>query len=227
SHFNNPIKAGISLEGAQLGRLSHTSIGMLRGEIRCTIPDTYDWTRFGQASAILTVNELINHINEIEIPQRPRSRIVLGSIRAGSSFTTAKRATLRFEIRSESLDIVKSLKDRLEEIIKQVSSQSADSIELEIFAERKPGGTDFTHPLVRNAHKILEALNVESKPGPSTSALSTFIDREIPAITLGISKAANLRNENASIETEPMFTGIAQILAILQAIDGGFCEEDR
>ncbi len=226
SSFNHPIKAGVSLEGIQLGRLSHTSIGMLRGEITCHIPDTYDWTRFGDASAVLTVNELINHINEIEIPQRPRSRIVLGSIRAGSSFSTARWGTLRFEIRSESSEMVKKLDQRLHEIIKKVSTESAESVELDVFAERQPGGIEFTHSLVRKTHRILEALDIESHPGPSTSELSTFIDRKIPAITLGISNGSNVRNESESVEIEPIFTGIAQILGTIQAIDRGFCEED-
>jgi len=227
SNFKHPIRAGLSLEGAQIGRLSHTSIGMLRAEIRCVMPDTYDWTRFGRAGAILALNDLINHINKIETPQRPKSRIVFSSIRAGSSFTTAKRATLRFEIRSESLDIVNRVENRLREIIKQVSSQSAAIFELEILAERRPGGTNFTHPLVQNAHRILEELNIESKPGPSTSALSTFIEHEIPAITLGISEGSNIRNENEWVKIEPVSTGIAQVIATIQAIDGGFCEEDR
>ncbi|MBD3305359.1 M28 family peptidase, partial [candidate division KSB3 bacterium] len=52
-----PIKAGISVEGFHLGRLSHSSIGMLRGEINCTVPEEYDWTRLGETGAILTLNE--------------------------------------------------------------------------------------------------------------------------------------------------------------------------
>ncbi len=57
-----PIKAGIGVEGVQIGRLDHTSIRMLRGEITCTVPEEYDWTLFGKTGAILVINEVINHI---------------------------------------------------------------------------------------------------------------------------------------------------------------------
>ena len=55
-----PIKAGVCIEGVQLGRLSFASIGTARGEILCQVPEEYDWTRFGTKSAIVTLNEVIN-----------------------------------------------------------------------------------------------------------------------------------------------------------------------
>ncbi|NBV31293.1 MAG: hypothetical protein EBR93_01950, partial [Bacteroidetes bacterium] len=57
------IVAGLCIEGIQLGRLSYQSIGMFRGEITCRVPESYDWSRFGEASAVLTLNEIINKIN--------------------------------------------------------------------------------------------------------------------------------------------------------------------
>lgn len=225
SNFDDPVKAGIGLEGVELGRLSHTSIGMERGEITCRIPEQYDWSRFGDASAILTINEIINRINEIKIPQRPRTSIVLGSIRGGSSFTTARKAKLRFEVRSESSDMVSEINQNIREIIDEVSSRSGDAIELDIFAERHPGGISFSHPLVKNTRNIMESLDIPSRPGPSTSELSAFIDRDIPAITLGITRGNNVREEGESVQIEPIYKGVAQIIGTLQAIDGGYCEE--
>lgn len=225
SNFDQPIKAGLGIEGVELGRLSHTSIGMKRGELKCEVPETYDWSRFGDASAILTINELINRINEIKTPQRPRTSIVLGSIEGGSSFTTAKKAKLHFEIRSESSELVQEIHQNLREIVEEVSSRSGDSIELDIFAERHPGGLKFSHPLVNKTRQIMDHLDIDSRPGPSTSELSAFIDQEIPAITLGVSKGSNVRGEGEAIEIEPIYTGIAQIIGTLLAIDGGYCEE--
>lgn len=226
SNYDQPIKAGIGLEGVELGRLSHTSIGMKRGEIHCQVPEEYNWSRFGDASAILTLNEVINKINNIRLPQRPRTSIVMGSIKGGSSFnTTALNATLRFEIRSESSEQVQSIHRNFEEIVSEVSSKSGDSIELDIFAQREPGGIPYTHPLIRNTRKIMDELQIDPRPGPSTSELSTFIDRDIPAITLGLTEGDHIHEINESIKIEPMYKGIAQTIATLKAIDGGYCEE--
>ncbi|HYW34586.1 MAG TPA: hypothetical protein VE868_04190 [Balneolaceae bacterium] len=226
SNFDDPITAGVVLEGVELGRLSHTSIGMQRGVITCRIPEQYDWSRFGEASAILTVNEIINKINEIRIPQRPRTSIILGSMEGGSSFTTARKATLRFEIRSESSEMVQEIGQIINNIVNEISTRSGDKLELDIFAERKPGGISFSHPLVQRTMQIMDKLDIKSRPGPSTSELSAFIDWELPAITLGMTHGSNVREKNERIEIDPIYKGIAQTIGTLKAIDGGYCEED-
>ncbi|HLR24584.1 MAG TPA: hypothetical protein VK112_01870, partial [Fodinibius sp.] len=74
--------------------------------------------------------------------------------------------------------------------------------------------------------QIMDQLDIDSHPGPSTSELSAFIDYEIPAITLGITSGSNVRGKEESIKLDPIHTGIAQLMGTLLAIDGGYCEED-
>jgi tripeptide aminopeptidase len=228
SNTDLPIVAGVGIEGIQLGRLNHRAIGMLRGEITCSVPEEYDWTRFGVTGAILSLNDVINRIVEIPVPKRPETVIVLGSIRGGTSFDTiAKRAELRFEIRSESAEMVNEIRERIEEIALEVSSQSNKTVELDFFGTRAPGGLAFTHPLCRQTRRIMEHLAIQPESSPSLSELSAFIDHAIPAITVGITRGERRkeRNEEESIEIEPIFTGLAQLIGILLAIDGGFCDE--
>ena len=106
-NFKRPITAGICVEGVKLGRLSYSSIGMLRGELRYQVPEEYDWTRFNSVGAIVNMNEMINKILEIPLPRKPKTSIMLGSIRGGSSYNTLPtKANLKFEIRSESEEMV-------------------------------------------------------------------------------------------------------------------------
>ncbi|MGF1671931.1 MAG: M20/M25/M40 family metallo-hydrolase [Balneolaceae bacterium] len=218
------FSAGLCIEGAELGRLSHTSIGMLRGEITCTVPDSYDWSRFGDASAILTLNEVINKINDIRLPNRPRTSIVMGSIVGGSSFNTiAKDATLGFEVRSESEDVVADVGQTIEDIVMEVTSKTGDHINLDIFAKRKPGGIAFSHPLTRCTREIMKNLDIEPRLAPSTSELAALINKQIPAVTLGITHGDHIHKKNETIQIEPIFKGMAQLLATIIAIDGGFC----
>lgn len=221
-----PIKAGICVEGIQVGRVSHKSIGMLRGEIVCKIPSDYDWTSFGDASAVLTINEVINKINDIPLPKRPRSSIVLGTIEGGTDFNRrATKAKLGFEIRSESATAVEDIGFHLEEAVAEVASKTGDYLNLDIFAKRQPGGIEFSHPLVRTTRQIIKSLDINPRYEPSTSELSGFIDYQIPALTLGISTGKNLHMPDESIEIESMFKGIAQLVSIILAIDGGHCDE--
>jgi len=222
-----PLKAGLSVEGVQLGRISFSSIGMVRGEITCKVTEEYDWSQFGDASAILALNEVINKIVRIRLPRKPRSNIFLGSVSGGTSFNQmATQAVLRFEIRSESGEMVRDACRQMEEIVAEVSSQLGAEVKLDIFARRRPGGIGFRHPLSQQARRIQKKLRIAPKAGPSTSELSALIGQKIPGITLGVTHGEHLNEENESVLIEPMFTGIAQIIGILLAIDGGFCDED-
>ncbi|MFW5997161.1 MAG: peptidase dimerization domain-containing protein [Lentisphaeria bacterium] len=223
-----PINAGLCVEGVQLGRLSMTSLGMLRGEISCTVSEEYDWSRFGTVNAILTLNEVINHVLEIPVPQRPRTSIVLGTISGGQSFNTiAKHAVLGFEIRSESDKEVSRIADEMHNITSEISLKTGSDVHLDIFAKRKAGGINFNHPLARSTRDIIQALDIPLRVAPSTSELAALIDHGIPAITTGITTAENINTERETVYIEPMFKGCAQLLALILAIDGGFCDYDN
>lgn len=221
-----PIRAGICVEGVRIGRLSYSSIGMLRGEINCAVPEEYDWTRFGAVGAIQSINEVINKINTIPLPRKPRTSIVLGSIEGGKSFNViATYATLRFEIRSESSEMVAKIKQQLDNIAAEVSAQTNAEVEVSTFAERHPGGIPFSHPLAARAREVMESLEIEARSSPSTSEVSAFFDAGIPAITIGISKGKQYNKVDEMIEIEPIYTGVAQLIGLLMAIDNGYCDE--
>ncbi len=222
---NFKISQAICVEGVQLGRLSYSSIGMLRGEITCRVPESYDWSRFGDASAILTLNEVINKINDMRLPKRPRTSIVMGSIVGGTSFNTiARDATLGFEVRSESQEVVDSTGQTIEDIVMEVSSKTGDEVELDIFARRSPGGIPYAHPLNKCARNVMDSLGIEPRLAPSTSELAALIDKQIPALTLGITEGDRLQKSDESIMIEPIFKGLAQLIGIIKSIDGGLCD---
>jgi len=222
-----PFQAGICIEGVQLGRLSYASVGMLRGEITCSVPEEYPWTGFEAAGAIVTLNEVIDQMLVIPIPKRPRTSIILGAIQGGTSHhTLPSHAQLKFEVRSESSEMLQSLHNQLKQIVSEVSATSEAEVSLDIFARRQAGGIPFSHPLVQNLSQILKTLGIESKIGVSISELSAFIDREIPAITLGITTGAGLGKTNENVNIKPISKGMAQLVGTLIAIDKGLCDDN-
>jgi di/tripeptidase len=221
-----PINAGICVEGVKLGRLSYASIGMLRGEIQYHVPEEYDWTRFGAGGAIVNMNEVINRILEIPLPRRPRTTIVLNSIESGASFNTIPtQASLQFEIRSESGELVEELGNRIGDIGAEVSSQTGAEVEYHVLARREPGGIKFSHPLADHARAILKKLDVNHRITPSTSELSAFIDRGIPAVTVGLTDGEHLNEENERLAVPPMAKGLSQLIGLILALDRGCCDD--
>jgi tripeptide aminopeptidase len=228
SHTDIPLDTGICVEGVELGRLSYSSIGMMRCEITCIIPEEYDWTRFGASGAVTTMNKVINRILELPIPRQPQTGILLGSVEAGTSFNTiATQAVLKFEIRSESEEMVRQLTYTIESITEEISALTNAEVKFHVIAARKPGGISFTHPLVERTREVLKVLGIKHRIQPSTSELAAFIAHDIPAVTLGITTGENMDKLNESIRIEPMYRGITQLLGVIHAIDRGYRDESE
>ena len=228
SNTNVPVNAGVCIEGIKLGRISYSSIGMMRCEIAYTVPEEYDWTRFGAVGSIVVINEVINRVLEIPLPRRPRTSIVFSSIRGGTSFgNLAKKAVLRFEIRSESDDMVRDLRDQIEYIVAEVSTNTGAEVTFDVFAQRHPGGIAFSHPLATHAREIMRTLDIKPRISPSTSELSAFIDKNIPALTLGVTAGEGEIEDREIIEIDPIFRGFTQLIGLILAIDKGYCDETQ
>ena len=113
-----PIRAGVCLEGIELGRLNYFSDGMIRGEIQCSISEEKGTFYKFTPNAILILNEVINEIMNLRLSQRPRSRIVIGKISGGANHgKIAYKADLGFEIRSDSYKMVKSIYNNIRDIV--------------------------------------------------------------------------------------------------------------
>lgn len=220
-----PIRAGISVEGIQLGRLSYTGIGMLRGEISVNVPSAYDWAKFGASGSVAILTKVVQRIMEIPIPMQPPTQIIFGSINGGTSFgTRPTRATLRFEIRSEKAGMAAELKGKITDIIEEIEGTSNAEIEFSAVAERRTGGLDYGHPMVKTMRQVLETLEVKPRIEPSVGELSQLIEQGVPSVTLGLTRGKNKNELNESIDIPPIFGGIAQLIALLQSIDGGLCD---
>jgi len=222
-----PIDYAICVEGHRLGRLSYSSIGMLQGEIRYSLPEEYDWTKFGAESAIVNINDVINKILEIPQPKRPRSTIVLNAIESGAAFSIVPtQATLQLEVRSESATMVQSLERKIRNVCVEVAASSGGEVKFYEIARRAPGGISFLHPLVHVAQATMDALEIPSRLSPSTSELAACIAHQIPAITIGMTFAKKYNEVNEQVMIEPLSQGIAQLITIISAIDEGYCDDE-
>jgi di/tripeptidase len=221
-----PIRAGVCLEGVELGRLNYFSDGMIRGEIQCNISGIKGTFYKFAPNAILILNEVINEIMNLRLSQRPRSRIVIGKIAGGASHgKIAHKANLGFEIRSDSYKMVKSIYNHIRDIVEGICHENEVELNIKTISNLKAARLKFNHPLVKNSAAILQALGIKPISKSTESALSIFLSRKIPAVTLGITHGENYFTEKATMDIEPMFKGIAQVIGVLKAIDSGVCDD--
>lgn len=221
-----PIRGAICLESVDLGRLNYYSDSMIRGEINCSIASERQWGRHHQPNAIIVINEVINAILGLRLPQKPRTQIVIGKIAGGFNHgKVAYDAKIGFEIRSDADEMVKALYSDIRDIVDDINKAFGVELKLSRISNLNATRLPYNHPLIKSAARILNRLGVKALSEPSETALSIFLQRNIPAITIGLTLGNNYHQGDAMIEIEPMFKGIAQIPALIMAMDNGVCDE--
>ena len=155
-----PIRAGICVEGATQGRLSYSGLGALRGEVTLRIPSNYDWDGFGAAGAISHLTRFINQLMEIPIPKEPKTKMIFGGLRCGSTYNTSpRRGSLRFEITSEDDDRPMTWRSKFR-AERTIFLGNGTSVGLEIVAKRENCGIPFSHPLVKTTRAIMDETGI-------------------------------------------------------------------
>jgi len=224
--WKKPIRAAVCIEGGELGRLNYFSDGMIRAEVECHTSREPGSLNKYLPNAILVLNDVINEIMKIKLPQRPRSKIVIGTIEGGVNHgAIAYDATLGLEVRSHEDRIVKDLYSDIKDIIEGISHENQVDLTLNTISNLNANRLPYNHPLVKCSADVLKSLGLEPVSEPSESALSIFLSHKVPAVTIGVTHGYNYSHEDATMEIEPMFKGIAQIIGILKAIDSGVCDE--
>ncbi len=227
-NWPTPIRGAICLESVALGRLNYYSDGMIRGEISCSIPFEKKLGRHYQPNAILIIHEVIDAILKLRLPQKPRTQIVIGKIAGGFNHgQEAYDASIGFEIRSDSDRMVRQLYSDIKDIVNGINQIHAVELKLTRISYLYANQLAYNHPLVKCAARILYRLGVEAVSESSETALSIFLQKQIPAITLGLTRGSHFHQEGAVVEIDPMFKGIAQIPALLMAIDSGVCNDEE
>lgn len=224
--WDGSIRGAVCVEGGELGRLNYYAEGMMRCEIDCHIPSSAGLEHKFKPNAILILNEVINQILQLRLPQRPRARVIIGRIHGGFKHgVIAFEATLGFEIQSDSDRMVREIYNDIQDIVSGMTHEYEVELTLKQVSSIVGTKQKYNHPLVKSAVSIMQRLDIEPVSAASESELSLFLSHKIPAITLGITHGDNYHLENAVMEIKPMFRGIAQIVGVIAAIDKGVCDE--
>ena len=115
--------------------------------------------------------------------------------------------------------------NEISDIISGVSHEYGVNLKLKAISNLSASRLKYNHPLVKNTVAVMETLGINPVSEHSVSELSIFLSRNIPAVTLAITKGKNYHLENSRMLIEPMFKGIAQVIGVLMAIDSGVCDE--
>ncbi len=222
------VDLAVNLVGVNLGRLDYFSLSRVRCDITCQIAEDENTpTMFGERSAILVMNELINQLTAIPLPNNPRTLINYGKFEGGESYSApSNNARLSLEIRSESDDMRSDLEERIRNDCIFVGSKFGTEIKADFFGRQAATQLRFAHPLVQSAYNVLHQLGLQPYMAPSNTEITVLLANQIPSITLGMTKGHNPLTKEASVDIDHIETGLMQILMLIYSIDKGYCDEE-
>ncbi len=225
-HLPEKVDCGVCVEGIQLGRLNFFSIGTARADISCHVRPEPSRS-YGAESALIVINHIMNRILGISTPNRPYTMVRMGKMHAGVAYDVEPdHAELGIEIVSHADEMIEQIHRQIEDIVSEMSARHAVDAHMDMFFKTQAGGIPFSHPLVKSVLDVMEALEIEPDQGHSPSELSELIARQIPAVTLGISRGEKSRKWSPDyVLIDPILTGVAQLLGVILAIDEGACDE--
>ncbi|MDH3348397.1 MAG: hypothetical protein OEM02_09930 [Desulfobulbaceae bacterium] len=220
NEFDSPICFGLALEGASQGRLQFCSVASMGGVISCHVD-----RKVSSLSAIAILNQIITRIQELPCGHGGELSLVLGAISGGVSYKLpARQAQLKLQVRGDSDGEVKDLVKKIENILNEFARPLGVSAYLEVIARTRAGGLDFSHPLVKYARKVMGILELSPLDDYYSSTISSYVEHDIPALCLGITKADNINYQDEYVEIGPIMKGVAQVIAMLMGVDGGVGE---
>jgi hypothetical protein len=217
----------INLVGIPIGTVNYSSLSRTRCDITCDIDveQTTPWGKIANTSAIFVMNEIINRLCSIPLPLHPKTIINLGKIAGGERYSTiSNKAQLRLEILSEDDIMMSQVIEDIHDNCVDIGAKYDVTITCDFFGRHRAGGLSYSHPFVKSTVRIVNLLGYRPIMTYNNSELAIPLSYSIPSIAIGITTGVISRGEEGYINIEPIPKGILQIIMLLYAIDGGYCD---
>jgi len=226
-HLSVPVRGAVIVEGGELGRLNYYSESMIRSDVFIDAYETGGMESKAGTNMLVVLNDIIDRILSIELPQKPPTRINIGRLRGGQKYgEPALSASMGLEVRSSRDDLVERISLKIEDIVSSVRYEYGVDARMERVGAARASSLGYAHPLVKSSIAIMENLDIEPTVFSSESELSAFLAKGIPALTIGLCRGQDYRLETARASISSMADGLAQLIGVISAMDEGACDPE-
>ncbi len=188
------IDGFISIDSAEVGRVTYLATGSHRYEITYRGPGGHSFRAFGRPSAIHAMGRAIGSIADLTTPEVPKTTFTVGVVSGGTSVNSiAAEARMQVDIRSNNTTELLDLEARFMDIVRKAADEETarwrgDKITVEIkpAGDRPAGLQPDDSPIVQAAWASAGVIGVIPELGEPMSTDSNIpISLGIPAITVG------------------------------------------
>jgi tripeptide aminopeptidase len=215
------VDSAINLSGLTLGTMNYFTRSRFRCDINCKVAAITELPQINipTGHAILTINEIINNILKIPLPQKPWTNMNIGMIRGGERYSTPSReASIQLEALSEDDDILEKLKDEIQSMVVDIGAKHGSIVSTYFFGTLKKSEITSRHPLVRHTIDIISELGYTPKMKYVNSEIAVTLSENIPSVSLGITTGLGGSSSESYINIPPISKGVVQLLNLITRV---------
>jgi acetylornithine deacetylase/succinyl-diaminopimelate desuccinylase-like protein len=208
----------IVIEGGSFGYIFHKAVGVRRYRIEIKTSGGHSWGDYGRPNAIHIMGRLIAALDQLALPQEPKTTLNIGVIEGGTSVNTiASEVSCQLDLRSTDMLALERLVASVEEIVFSIN-QPEIQIELVPVGNRPPGQIGKDSPLVILAEESLQKVGFKRANFMAGSTDANLpLSRGIPAVCIGIAQAANTHRKDEYLDPSYLPQGMGQLLLLALA----------
>ncbi len=229
--YPEKIEVLVNLTGLSLGALDYFSLSRVRCDIHCELQDPElesSWSGMSESNAILVANEVINSLNSIPLPKKPKTILNIGMISGGERYSTVSRdAHLNLEILSEENSLMDHLCEQIVDNCTDIAAKNGANISCDFFGRHKASGLSSSHPLIKCAMETIKELGYKPRTEYANSQITVSLAQGIPSISIGMTEGTGGSSNRSFIELAPLEQGLLQLITLINRIDkmGNFTNE--
>lgn len=215
------VKALVALEGMKINRIIHVAVGSRRYRVTFTARGGHSWGHFPSPSAIHILGRAIADISRLEVPTDPKTTYNIGVVHGGTTVNTiASEAEMLVDMRSVDVQSLADLERRVLDIVSRTASEGNGKVALDLVGDRPAGSIPSTHPVVETCKAVHRALGIRTFTEASSTDVNAALGAGLPGVCLSITEGANEHRLDEYIETDPIPTGIKNVLLATVALAG-------
>jgi len=216
--FGDDALAYLVLEGMALGHVYHRAVAVKRYRVTAKTRGGHSWSDYGQLSAIHELSKLVAQLTALQLPKEPRTTLNVGKISGGTSINViASEAWLELDLRSEGQESLAQLVADAEKLIREANKPGLN-IEAEVIGQRAAGEMSPDHPLIQLAVDCVREQGLEPVLTMGSTDANIPLNRNFPALVLGISTGGGAHTKDEYINTAPIEKGMEQLVRFVEGV---------
>lgn len=218
ARFQDQASAYICLEGMALGHIYHRALPVHRCRVTVTTAGGHAWIHAGRPSAIHTILRIGAGLLSLADDSKSRTTLNIGTIAGGTTINSiAPVARMDIDLRSESGDVLRALKERAISLANSFSERDI-AVQVETIGERPGGELAEDHALVKAAVRALHDVGetrVSLEVGSTDASIPLSLG--LPGICVGLTRGGEAHSMQEFVDLEPLARGYASIVRLTLA----------